>query len=98
MTTEMSSTSSPTSTSPVPEESQILGIMIGVLVPFVIILVCIIIVTICLAGILLVTRRKKATIRNLQLDVLTRSVCGSVVDAMSAGEELCIYIAHKTTT
>ena len=63
-------------------EGRILGIVIGVLVPCVVILVCIVIVAICLASLLFVTKRKK-TVRNLQMAVLTRSVCGSLVGVTS---------------
>ena len=49
-----------------------LGLVIGLLAAFLIILIAVIIVTICLATVLV--RKRKATIRSLQLEVLTRSV------------------------
>jgi hypothetical protein len=76
-----------------PEASQILWIVIGVLVPFVVILVAIVIVTICLASLLVVTRRKKASVRSFQMDVLTRSVCGGV---MCVGE--AVMNPHRLMT
>ena len=48
-----------------------LGLVIGLLVAFLVILIGTAIVTICLATV--VVRKRKATIRNLQLEVLTRS-------------------------
>ena len=48
-----------------------LGLVIGLLVAFLVILIGTVIVTICLATV--VVRKWKATIRNLQLEVLTRS-------------------------
>ena len=48
-----------------------LGLVIGLLVAFLVILIGTVIVTICLATV--VVRKRKATIRNLQLEVLTRS-------------------------
>ena len=51
-----------------------LGLAIGLLVTFLIVLMGVVIVTICLATI--VVRKRKATIRSLQLEVLTRWVGG----------------------
>ena len=45
--------------------------MIGLLIAFLVILIGAVIVTICLATV--VVRKRKATIRSLQLEVLTRS-------------------------
>ena len=60
-----------------------LGLVIGFLVAFLIVLIGVVIVTICLASVVI---KKKRAIRSLQLEVLTRSVCGSVVE----GEALII--------
>ena len=49
-----------------------LGLVIGLLIAFLMILIGAVIVTICLASV--VVRKRKATIRSLQLEVLTRSV------------------------
>ena len=55
--------------SPVMTENT-LGLVIGLLVTFLIILMGVVIVTICLASV--VIKKRKATIRSLQLEVLTR--------------------------
>ena len=55
--------------SPVMTENT-LGLVIGLLVTFLIILMAVVIVTICLASV--VIKKRKATIRSLQLEVLTR--------------------------
>jgi NADH:ubiquinone oxidoreductase subunit K len=51
-----------------------LGLVIGLLVAFLIILIAAASVTICLATIVIRKRKDKATIRSLQLEVLTRSI------------------------
>ncbi len=50
-----------------------LGLVIGLLVAFLIILIAAASVTICLATVVIRKRKDKATIRSLQLEVLTRS-------------------------
>ena len=55
-----------------PEAGNTLGLVIGLLVTFLIVLMGVVIVTICLAAV--VVRKRKATIRSLQLEVLTRWV------------------------
>ena len=54
------------------EAGNTLGLVIGLLVTFLIVLMGVVIVTICLAAV--VVRKRKATIRSLQLEVLTRCV------------------------
>ena len=49
-----------------------LGLVIGLLIAFLMILTGAVVVTICLA--IVIVRKRKATIRSLQLEVLTRSV------------------------
>ena len=51
-----------------------LGLVIGLLIVFLMILIGVVIVTVCLAAGVVISRKRKATIRSLQLEVLTRSV------------------------
>ena len=55
-----------------PEAGNTLGLVIGLLVTFLIVLMGIVIVTICLAAV--IVRKRKATTRSPQLEVLTRWV------------------------